>query len=329
MSADKSHDVSVVSEKRTSQWEELMRTFSEAHKDACNVSDKRTSQWEELMRKFSEANKDGCKAMSQDIPRAYRSLKRFPTGSQYDGTWDVLGMSGYGTYTFPNEVKYVGEFEDGMFHGQGELRYPSGVILRGKWKKGLMYERKLIFADGLEYSENDWKYCRMPDRRLTIEYDNGLQPAGSSYLTADQPTRDVPPGYYDTGDGFYDPKTKIVYNADDLSAIIRSPSLHEQKWIEANCRTSPETSFGPRPELYEKWSKPQMELDVPPHGFGSRPTSITQKFYYDKIAKSEAADEHDSQSFVRDSPTFTDRWNHKSFIKFKMQYKNIENDSDD
>lgn len=60
---------------------------------------------------------------------------------------------------------YKGEFEDGMFQGNGELQYPSGAILKGKWHHGKMLERTLIFADGLEYSEEDWKYCRMPDRR--------------------------------------------------------------------------------------------------------------------------------------------------------------------
>lgn len=55
-----------------------------------------------------------------------------------------------------------------------------------------------------------------------MEYEEGLQPAGKSFLTADQPTRDIPAGYYDAGDGFYDPKTKMVYGADDITAIIRS-----------------------------------------------------------------------------------------------------------
>ncbi|KAM3964988.1 MORN repeat-containing protein 5 [Aphomia sociella] len=228
-------------------------------------SEKRVSQWESLMRKFSEAHKEECKAVSVDIPRVPRSIKQFPTGSQYEGTWDVLGMSGFGTYTFPNGVIYKGEFNDGMFHGDGELRYPSGVILKGNWHKGLMVDRTLIFADGLEYSDVDWKYCRMPDRRFTIEYEEGLQPGGRSYLTADQPTRKIPPGYYDTGDGFYDPKTKVVYRADDITAIIRSPSVREQRWIMENCRTSSEEEVGPRADLYEEWSEPQVNPKTPPH----------------------------------------------------------------
>ncbi|CAH0720148.1 unnamed protein product, partial [Brenthis ino] len=198
-----------------------------------------------------------------DIPRVQRDVKQFPTRSQYKGTWDLLGMSGYGVYKFPNDVVYEGEFDDGMFHGQGELKYPSGERLRGTWKKGQLTNRKLIFADGLEYSETDWMYCRMPDRRFTIEYDNGLQPAGQSYLTAEQPSRTIPTGYYDTGDGFYDPLTKVVYKFDDLTAILRSPSVREQKWIIENCRTSPDIPLGPRKDLYEEWVEPQVLLPEP------------------------------------------------------------------
>lgn len=61
----------------------------------------------------------------------------------------------------------MGNFEDGMFHGDGELRYPEGAKLRGSWKRGHMLDKTLLFADGLEYSEYDWGYCKMPDRRYT------------------------------------------------------------------------------------------------------------------------------------------------------------------
>lgn len=71
---------------------------------------------------------------------------------------------------FTLDVVYEGEFDDGMFHGEGELKYPSGEILRGTWKKGQLTNRKLIFADGLEYSETDWMYCRIPDRRWLNHY---------------------------------------------------------------------------------------------------------------------------------------------------------------
>ncbi|XP_072932560.1 MORN repeat-containing protein 5-like [Epargyreus clarus] len=269
----------------------------------------RVSQWEAVMRKFSESNKEECKAISLEIPRVKRSVKQFPTGSQYEGTWDMLGMSGYGIYTFSNGVIYAGEFDDGVFHGEGELQYPSGAILRGKWQRGQLVQRTLIFADGLEYKETDWDYCRTPDRRFTIEYKVGLQPAGQSFLTAEQPTRPVPHGYYDTGDGFYDPKTKVVYRADDITAIIRSPSVREQRWIIENCRTCPDAPLGPRVDLYEEWSEPQCDLKE-----AGPSTSITEPLSKELIADSETFNGWRKSSM---------RWNQKALLEYN--FKNFGN----
>nr|XP_049703373.1 uncharacterized protein LOC110372882 isoform X1 [Helicoverpa armigera] len=228
------------------------------------VTEKRLSQWEELMRKFSEAHKDTCKVASVDIPRVERSTKYFPTGSQYQGTWDVLGMSGFGEYTFPNGVTYEGDFLEGMFHGKGELRYSGGVCIRGKWNKGELTERTLVFNDSVEYSEKNWKYCSKQDRRFAIEYDIELQPAGKSYLTADQPTKEIPYGYYDNGEGFYDPKTGVIYKYDDLSSIHRSPLKAEHTWIIENCRKNPEEPLGARQNLYEEFTEPHLRKREPP-----------------------------------------------------------------
>ena len=48
-----------------------------------------------------------------------------------------------------------------------------------------------------------------------------MMPAGRSYLTARQPTLEVPVGYYDTDDGFYDIKRRVVYDHDDITRSIR------------------------------------------------------------------------------------------------------------
>ncbi|XP_041979939.1 uncharacterized protein LOC121733675 isoform X3 [Aricia agestis] len=130
----------------------------------------RISQWEELMRKFAQSHKEECRVYSLAIPRVERSEKRFPTGSTYCGTWDVLGMSGDVKYTFPNGAIYQGQFEDGMFHGEGILKYPSGIKLRTKWKRGELVEKTLVYSDGSEYKP-DSSYCVLPDRRAPSEYE--------------------------------------------------------------------------------------------------------------------------------------------------------------
>ncbi|CAH0683234.1 unnamed protein product [Spodoptera exigua] len=226
--------------------------------------EKRISQWENLMRKFSDSRKVQSKAAPVDISQAGLSTKTFPTSSRYEGSWGILGMSGYGKYTFPNGVTYVGEFDDGEFHGKGEMQYKDGMVLRGRWENGVMVERTLLFGDSLQYDEKDWKYCKMPDRRFAIEYECGIKPAGDSFLTAEQPTRKIPPGHYDTGDGFYDSKTKMIYKYDEEGAILRVPSLDEQNWIESNCRVNPEEPLGPRPDLYETFTPPVVQPEPHP-----------------------------------------------------------------
>jgi hypothetical protein len=43
-------------------------------------------------------------------------------------------VNGYGTYTWPNGNKYVGEFKDGNFNGQGTLTTSDGTVESGTWE---------------------------------------------------------------------------------------------------------------------------------------------------------------------------------------------------
>lgn len=49
-------------------------------------------------------------------------------------------MQGKGEYTFPTGTKYVGEFEDGMFHGSGVMHFASGTKYEATWDRGLVME---------------------------------------------------------------------------------------------------------------------------------------------------------------------------------------------
>lgn len=64
---------------------------------------------------------------------------------------------------------YEGQFENGMMHGKGELRYKlkggGMAVIRGRWKEDVVVERTLFFAHDLEYKEEGWNYCKLPDRR--------------------------------------------------------------------------------------------------------------------------------------------------------------------
>ncbi|XP_042588202.1 MORN repeat-containing protein 5 isoform X3 [Cyprinus carpio] len=135
-------------------------------------------------------------------------------GSSYDGDYNNSRMEGTGEYTLPTHTRYIGEMKDGVFHGKGVLHFPNGSKYEGTWEKGICKEGKYTFSDGLEYKEMDWDYCDGKDRRFYSERCNGLKPAGESQVTDQDPPRAIPDGCYDSGDGFYDPSTRVVKDYD-------------------------------------------------------------------------------------------------------------------
>ncbi|CAH1135019.1 unnamed protein product [Ceutorhynchus assimilis] len=196
-----------------------------------------------------------------------RPIQHFITGSSYDGTWDVLGFSGYGTYYYPHGAIYQGNFKNGQFHGRGQIIYPMGHQMRGLFKNGKLVEKKFSFPDNLDYSE-PWNYCQMPDRRFQIDVSKGLQGPDTEFLTNLQPTVAVPEGCYDTIDGFYAPGVKSVFNYDPEGLATNDPTKHkknidtlkrtvrceESNFIEKHYRTMHLKSLGYRPDLYEHWT---------------------------------------------------------------------------
>lgn len=60
--------------------------------------------------------------------------------------------SGYGTLTFPNGAKYVGEYKDNRPHGQGVRTFPDGQKQVGEFRDGKLNGQAIItFASGRKY----------------------------------------------------------------------------------------------------------------------------------------------------------------------------------
>ncbi|KAL4219591.1 MORN repeat-containing protein 5 [Mactra antiquata] len=156
------------------------------------------------------------------------------TGSSYEGDYKNGRLEGNGKYTFPTETRYEGELKDGMFHGKGTLFFPNGSKYVATWENGRALEGKYTFADGLPYEEENWEYCDGYDRRFYTEIKNGLKPAGRSQLTNRVPPREIPSGCYDCGDGFYDPKSRVV--VDYNKKFLRNADDDEHNWIVKTCR---------------------------------------------------------------------------------------------
>ncbi|XP_012313320.2 MORN repeat-containing protein 5 isoform X1 [Aotus nancymaae] len=169
------------------------------------------------------------------------------TGSKYIGEYVDGRMEGKAKYILPTETVYVGEMKDGMFHGEGTLYYPNGSQYDAVWENGLAIKGTYTFADGLHYDEKNWHYCDGYDRRFFTEIRNGLKPAGMAQLTNMDPPRKIPKGWYDCGDGFYNPVTRVV--KDYRNHFLRNADDDEHEWITRTCRKGYNEIVGHRPKL--------------------------------------------------------------------------------
>lgn len=168
-----------------------------------------------------------------------RSATKLFTGSTYNGTWNQFGFNGIGTYRFPDGVEYDGQLHNGQFHGNGTLTYANGTMISGHWRHGLSTHLSLQFADGLMFRERDWNYCVGRDKRFATDEMHVLAPIGDHRRQPRRMDRDtIPPGCYNTGEGFYNPHTKCLYSHADPAQILRIPTDAEERWIVANCPTA-------------------------------------------------------------------------------------------
>nr|CDS33371.1 MORN repeat containing protein 5 [Hymenolepis microstoma] len=134
-------------------------------------------------------------------------------------------MEGMGRYKLPSGNMYEGEMKDGMYHGNGKIMFPDGGVYSGTFSKG--YPGYYRFPDGLVFSENNWQYCDGYDRRFETEIKHGLNAPGEEKLT-DGPTMQIPPKFYDVGDGFYDPENRIVF--DYKMRFLRNADVADHEW---------------------------------------------------------------------------------------------------
>ena len=72
------------------------------------------------------------------------------------GPWSVTTWDNcFGTYTFSNGSKYVGEFKDGKKHGQGTFTYFYGDKYVGEYKDDKQHgQGTFTFASGSKYVGN-------------------------------------------------------------------------------------------------------------------------------------------------------------------------------
>ncbi len=126
------------------------------------------------------------------------------------------------------------------FHGHGTLYFTNGGSFEADWEEGKAVTKETgnggsyTFKDGLKYVEDDWGYCMPADRRFYSEICHGIKPAGRTQLTDAKDPAEIPLGWYNCGDGLYNPKNRVVYTYDNR--FLRNADIDEHEWILRTCR---------------------------------------------------------------------------------------------
>ncbi len=126
------------------------------------------------------------------------------------------------------------------FHGHGTLYLTAGGHFEANWENGRAVSvdsgngGTYTFKDGLKYAADQWDYCMPVDRRFYSEVCNGLKPAGRTQLTDKEVPVELPLGWYDSGDGLYNPENRVVYTHENI--FLRNADIDEHEWIVRTCR---------------------------------------------------------------------------------------------
>ena len=66
----------------------------------------------------------------------------YANGNKYVGEYKNGKIYGQGTYTWTNGNKYVGEFKDAKRNGLGTYIFANGTVDKGIWKNNKLIERR-------------------------------------------------------------------------------------------------------------------------------------------------------------------------------------------
>jgi hypothetical protein len=96
-----------------------------------------------------------CAACDADTENGYGTFT-WPNGNKYVGEWKNGDQNGYGTFTWPSGAKYEGEWKDSDQNGYGTFTWPSGEKYEGEWKDSNMHGHGTYTWQSGEKAEGEW-----------------------------------------------------------------------------------------------------------------------------------------------------------------------------
>ena len=108
---------------------------------------------------FAQSNLPPC--VPSEIFHNCFGTHTFSNGDKYVGEYKDNRENGQGTFTGTNGDKYVGEWKDGKRNGQGTLTFARGEKYVGEFNDGVRQgEGTLYSVNGLIISQGRWRFNR-------------------------------------------------------------------------------------------------------------------------------------------------------------------------
>ena len=143
---------------------------------------------------FSPVKADVLKACSEPAiwPNLHNCFGSYTwkDGNKYVGEWQFGKMHGHGTYTYPKKYKYVGEWKEAKIHGYGTHTWADGTKYVGGWKdkkpngKGVLTKPDGRITDGV------WENGQLIIYNKRTVYEAGLIPPTPDSLNNLSPSDD-------------------------------------------------------------------------------------------------------------------------------------------
>lgn len=189
-----------------------------------------------------------------DGKRHGKGQQIYESGDTYEGSWENGKEMGFGTYTFADGRKYVGQNKDLQWEGKGTFYYTNGDTYEGDWKNSDPNGNGTYTTDNGYKYVGEWVNGKKHGLFKLIKsdgmYAEGIIDSTKSYIVKGfiyQSDGKISHGFADKNSGNYDGYCKVIYN---------DGSVSEGKWVKGKLEKEMNMVE------YEKENNVKLELPV-------------------------------------------------------------------
>ena len=102
----------------------------------------------------------------------------FANGNKYIGEYKGFKRQGQGTFIWKNGEKYIGEFKNDMQHGQGLYTYPTGAKYKGNYLEGKKNGQGIYTYASGKIEDGEWKNSKLNGYAILYDVNGSILKEG-------------------------------------------------------------------------------------------------------------------------------------------------------